>query len=73
VALRESVAKWKIVIGHHTIKSAGHHGNTIELEKHLLPILQVTKPFHSYNKVYAPIEKINLIKSVFFVLDLLGK
>ncbi|CAA7032547.1 unnamed protein product [Microthlaspi erraticum] len=39
VALRESSANWKIVIGHHTIKSAGHHGNTIELEKQLLPIL----------------------------------
>ncbi|CAH2037665.1 unnamed protein product [Thlaspi arvense] len=39
VALRDSTAKWKIVIGHHTIKSAGHHGNTIELEKRLLPIL----------------------------------
>ena len=40
-ALRESAAKWKIVVGHHTIKSAGHHGNTDELAIHLLPILQV--------------------------------
>ncbi|MBA0798520.1 hypothetical protein Gohar_009105 [Gossypium harknessii] len=39
--LRESTAKWKIVVGHHTIKSAGHHGNTHELAIHLLPILQV--------------------------------
>ncbi|KAL0797809.1 hypothetical protein Bca101_052983 [Brassica carinata] len=39
VALKESTAKWKIVIGHHTVKSAGHHRNTIELEKQLLPIL----------------------------------
>ncbi|XVF85547.1 hypothetical protein PTKIN_Ptkin17bG0126000 [Pterospermum kingtungense] len=39
-ALRESTAKWKIVVGHHTIKSAGHHGNTDELAIHLLPILQ---------------------------------
>ncbi|CAN6896070.1 unnamed protein product, partial [Brassica oleracea] len=39
VALKESTAKWKIVVGHHTIKSAGHHRNTIELEKQLLPIL----------------------------------
>ncbi|XWS34364.1 hypothetical protein CRYUN_Cryun21dG0032900 [Craigia yunnanensis] len=39
-ALRESIAKWKIVVGHHTIKSAGHHGNTDELAIHLLPILQ---------------------------------
>ncbi|XP_010458982.1 PREDICTED: purple acid phosphatase 3-like [Camelina sativa] len=43
VALKESLAKWKIVIGHHTIKSAGHHGNTIELEKHILPILQANE------------------------------
>uniref|UniRef100_A0A1J3G6Q8 Purple acid phosphatase n=1 Tax=Noccaea caerulescens TaxID=107243 RepID=A0A1J3G6Q8_NOCCA len=43
VALRESSAKWKIVIGHHTIRSAGHHGNTIELEKQLLPILHANE------------------------------
>lgn len=40
VALRESTARWKIVVGHHTIKSAGHHGNTQELVSQLLPILQ---------------------------------
>ncbi|XP_022776543.1 purple acid phosphatase 4-like isoform X1 [Durio zibethinus] len=39
-ALRESTAKWKIVVGHHTIKSAGHHGNTVELGIYLLPIIQ---------------------------------
>ncbi|CAI0553048.1 unnamed protein product [Linum tenue] len=33
-------ARWKIVVGHHTIKSAGHHGNTVELEAQLLPILE---------------------------------
>ncbi|KAL4318574.1 hypothetical protein GQ457_18G023730 [Hibiscus cannabinus] len=38
--LRESSAAWKIVVGHHTIKSAGHHGNTVELDVHLLPLLQ---------------------------------
>ncbi|CAN8253599.1 unnamed protein product [Cochlearia groenlandica] len=43
VALQESVAKWKIVVGHHTIKSVGHHGNTKELEKHLLPILEANE------------------------------
>ncbi|KAF4347975.1 hypothetical protein G4B88_020981 [Cannabis sativa] len=32
--------KWKIVVGHHTIKSAGHHGNTEELESQLLPVLE---------------------------------
>lgn len=39
-ALMESAAKWKIVVGHHTIKSAGHHGVTKELEEQLLPILE---------------------------------
>ncbi|KAK4743012.1 hypothetical protein SAY87_001013 [Trapa incisa] len=39
-ALRESRAKWKIVVGHHTIKSAGHHGNSDEVVAQLLPILQ---------------------------------
>lgn len=40
-ALKESRAKWKIVVGHHTIFSAGDHGNTQELVDKLLPILQV--------------------------------
>lgn len=40
VALKESSAKWKIVVGHHTIFSAGVHGNTEELVDKLLPILQ---------------------------------
>ncbi|KAK3019638.1 hypothetical protein RJ639_005000, partial [Escallonia herrerae] len=39
-ALKESNAKWKIVVGHHTLKSAGHHGNTKELIKQLLPVIQ---------------------------------
>nr|KYP61248.1 Purple acid phosphatase 3 [Cajanus cajan] len=40
LALQESNAKWKIVVGHHTIRSAGVHGDTEELVKHLLPILE---------------------------------
>ncbi|KAK8472333.1 hypothetical protein PHAVU_002G181300 [Phaseolus vulgaris] len=40
LALQESNAKWKIVVGHHTIRSAGLHGDTDELVKQLLPILQ---------------------------------
>ncbi|CAJ1939040.1 unnamed protein product [Sphenostylis stenocarpa] len=40
LALQESNARWKIVVGHHTIRSAGQHGNTDELVKQLLPILQ---------------------------------
>ncbi|KAL7114435.1 hypothetical protein ACP275_04G121200 [Erythranthe tilingii] len=39
-ALKESRAKWKIVVGHHAIRSVGHHGDTPELVHHLLPILQ---------------------------------
>ncbi|RYR17161.1 hypothetical protein Ahy_B03g061944 isoform A [Arachis hypogaea] len=39
-ALGQSKAKWKIVVGHHTIKSAGHHGNTVEVEQQFLPILK---------------------------------
>ncbi|KAE8697836.1 Purple acid phosphatase 17 [Hibiscus syriacus] len=39
-ALRESRAKWKIVVGHHAIRSIGHHGDTPELATHLFPILK---------------------------------
>nr|XP_043637473.1 purple acid phosphatase 3-like [Erigeron canadensis] len=40
VALKESTARWKIVVGHHTLFSAGVHGSTLELLDKLLPILQ---------------------------------
>lgn len=39
-ALRASRATWKIVVGHHPIRSVGHHGDTQELIHQLLPILQ---------------------------------
>ncbi|KAL6545620.1 Purple acid phosphatase 17 [Orobanche gracilis] len=39
-ALRKSRAKWRIVVGHHAVRSVGHHGDTQELVNHLLPILQ---------------------------------
>ncbi|KAK1439347.1 hypothetical protein QVD17_05163 [Tagetes erecta] len=39
VSLKESSAKWKVVVGHHTMYSAGTHGNTKELVDKLLPIL----------------------------------
>ncbi|XP_022146330.1 purple acid phosphatase 3 [Momordica charantia] len=42
-ALKDSNAKWKIVVGHHTIKSAGQHGDTQELLHQLLPILEENK------------------------------
>ncbi|OAY32190.1 purple acid phosphatase 17 isoform X2 [Manihot esculenta] len=40
LALRDSYAKWKIVIGHHAIRSIGHHGDTQELVDKLLPVLR---------------------------------
>ncbi|XP_016515397.1 purple acid phosphatase 8 [Nicotiana tabacum] len=40
LALSRSTAKWKMAIGHHTIKSAGHHGIITELAEQLTPILQ---------------------------------
>ncbi|CAL0312341.1 unnamed protein product [Lupinus luteus] len=40
IALKDSIAKWKIVVGHHPVRSIGHHGNTKELNRHLLPILE---------------------------------
>ncbi|WOL09369.1 purple acid phosphatase 3 [Canna indica] len=39
-ALKESTATWKIVVGHHPIKSAGCHGDTLDLHTTLLPILK---------------------------------
>lgn len=35
------MATWKIVIGHHTIRSVSEHGETIELVNLLLPMLKV--------------------------------
>lgn len=43
LALSESGAKWKIVVGHHSIRSIGHHGDTKELVSKLLPILKANK------------------------------
>ncbi|KAG5059433.1 hypothetical protein JHK87_000462 [Glycine soja] len=40
IALKDSTAKWKIVVGHHPIRSIGHHGDTKELIRQLLPILE---------------------------------
>lgn len=39
-SLESSVATWKIVVGHHTIRSLGRHGDTPELVKSVLPILE---------------------------------
>jgi hypothetical protein len=39
--LKQSTAQWKIVVGHHTIRTAGKHGDTEELVQLLLPMLKV--------------------------------
>ncbi|KAK9199707.1 hypothetical protein WN944_014899 [Citrus x changshan-huyou] len=39
-AFKESMAKWKIIVGHHAIRSIGHHGDTQELIRHILPLLK---------------------------------
>lgn len=45
VAMKKSTARWKIVVGHHTMRSVSEHGDTEELLKLLLPVLKVTFPF----------------------------
>ncbi|XAR55330.1 Acid phosphatase, partial [Bertholletia excelsa] len=42
-ALKNSTAEWKIVVGHHAIRSIGYHGDTPELVLQLLPILEDNK------------------------------
>ena len=42
VALAASVARWKFVVGHHTLRSVSDHGDTEELVDLLLPILEVS-------------------------------
>ncbi|KAJ0987564.1 hypothetical protein J5N97_005920 [Dioscorea zingiberensis] len=39
-ALRESTAPWKVVVGHHPMRSISEHGDTPELLEQLLPILK---------------------------------
>ncbi|GFP85756.1 purple acid phosphatase 3 [Phtheirospermum japonicum] len=41
--LKVSNATWKIVVGHHPIRSVGKRGDTQELVQQLLPILQANK------------------------------
>jgi tartrate-resistant acid phosphatase type 5 len=40
-AMKKSTAKWKIAIGHHTMRSVSDHGDTKELLQLLLPVLKV--------------------------------
>ncbi|KAL5204872.1 hypothetical protein ABZP36_009743 [Zizania latifolia] len=39
-ALKQSTATWKVVVGHHAIRSVSEHGDTQELVQLLLPILK---------------------------------
>ncbi|CAL9131461.1 unnamed protein product [Musa textilis] len=39
-ALKESTAPWKIVVGHHAMRSVSEHGDTPELLALLLPVLK---------------------------------
>ncbi|KAI3455116.1 hypothetical protein Pfo_011779 [Paulownia fortunei] len=43
LALEQSRAPWKIVVGHHTMKSIGYHGDTLEIVDQVLPILEAHK------------------------------
>eukprot|EP01018_Ginkgo_biloba_P005122 Gb_19459 [translate_table: standard] len=43
LALQASQAIWKIVVGHHPIRSIGSHHDTFELVKQLLPILEANQ------------------------------
>ena len=67
-ALKESTAKWKFVIGHHTMMSAGTHGNTEELVAQLLPILKVNACKTCSILSYFPY--LNDFNIVFFAIDL---
>lgn len=40
MGLKISNATWKIVIGHHPVRSVGEHGDTSELVQQMLPILK---------------------------------
>ncbi|KAL3818510.1 hypothetical protein ACJIZ3_004415 [Penstemon smallii] len=42
-ALSKSRAPWKIVVGHHPMRSMGYHGDTREIVDQILPILEAHK------------------------------
>ena len=39
--LHASTADWLIVVGHYPVYSSGEHGNTADLDEHLLPLLRL--------------------------------
>jgi tartrate-resistant acid phosphatase type 5 len=46
--MKKSTAKWKIAVGHHTIRSVSDHGDTKELLQLLLPVLKVIQKLPRY-------------------------
>ncbi|XP_075519349.1 purple acid phosphatase 17-like [Primulina tabacum] len=62
-ALKKSRAKWKIVVGHHAIRSVGHHGDTHELVRSLLPILRANNVDFYMNGHDHCLEQLSDIKS----------
>ncbi|XP_038906953.1 purple acid phosphatase 3-like isoform X2 [Benincasa hispida] len=70
-SIKDSNAKWKIVVGHHTLKSAGTHGDTQELLHHLLPILEENKVdfyLNGHDHCLQHISSINRYMSLFYSL-----
>ena len=68
MALKESTAKWKFVIGHHAIRSVSIHGDTTELVEELLPVLKVDK-FLAHNPLY---EHCNLVEFIQIISNITG-
>jgi hypothetical protein len=57
VAMKKSTARWKIVVGHHTMRSVSEHGDTEELLKLLLPVLKVT--FQKLSQLVSTFRKVH--------------
>ncbi|ONM62625.1 Purple acid phosphatase 3 [Zea mays] len=57
VAMKRSTARWKIVVGHHTMRSVSEHGDTEELLELLLSVLKVT--FQKQSQSVSTLRKIH--------------
>lgn len=69
-ALKQSTATWKIVVGHHAIRSVSEHGDTEELIEQLLPILKVcsSHDISSPSTSFTPIFLLNVCQQSCTVL-----
>lgn len=66
--LGQSTANWKVVVGHYPVFSHGHHGNTDELVRDLLPLLKRHQvdfylSGHDHNLEFLRKDEINFIVS----------